>query len=34
MQHTMENEFLIVTADTFGAELVSVVDKATGAQLL
>ena len=34
MQHTMENEFLIVTADTFGAELVGVVDKATGAQLL
>lgn len=34
MRYTLENEFLAVTADSLGAELVSVVDKATGAELL
>lgn len=34
MRHTIENEFLAVTVDTLGAELVSVVDKATGAEML
>lgn len=29
MRHTIENEFLTVTVETKGAELVSVVDKAT-----
>lgn len=34
MRHTIENEFLTVTVDTKGAELVSVVDKATGAEMM
>lgn len=34
MRYTIENEFLSVTADTHGAELVSVVDKATGAEMI
>ena len=34
MRHTIENEFLTVTVETKGAELVSVVDKATGAEMM
>lgn len=34
MRHIIENEFLTVTVDTLGAELVSVVDKATGAEMM
>ncbi len=34
MRHTIENEFLTVTVDSLGAELVSVVDKATGAEMI
>ena len=34
MQHTIENEFLTVTVESKGAELVSVVDKATGAEMM
>lgn len=34
MEYTIENEFLAVTADTHGAELVSIVNKADGAQML
>lgn len=34
MRHSIENEFLIVTVDTLGAELVSVVDRATGAEMM
>ena len=34
MQYTIENEFLRLTADTHGAEAVSVVNKATGAEML
>ena len=30
MQHTIENEFLTVTVESKGAELMSVVDKDTG----
>ena len=34
MRYTLENEFLDVQAESLGAELVSVVDKATGAEML
>ena len=34
MQHTIENEFLTVTVESKGAELVSMVDKATGAEMM
>lgn len=34
MRYTLENEFLTVQAESLGAELVSVVDKATGAEML
>ena len=34
MRYTVENEFLRVEVDTLGAELASVVDKASGAQML
>lgn len=34
MRYTIENESLIVTAESKGAELVSVVDKATGAEMM
>lgn len=32
MQYTIENEYLRLTVDTHGAEAVSVVNKATGAE--
>ena len=34
MQYTIENEYLRLTVDTHGAEAVSVVNKATGAEML
>ena len=34
MRYTVENEFLRVEVDSLGAELASVVDKASGAQML
>ncbi len=34
MKHTLENEFLKVTVDSRGAELVSVVNKQTGAEMM
>lgn len=34
MQYTIENEILSLTVDTHGAEMVSLIHKATGAQLL
>ncbi len=34
MRHTMENEAIAVTVDSLGAELVSVVDRATGAEMI
>ena len=34
MQFTIENEYLRLTVDTHGAEAVSVVNKATGAEML
>lgn len=34
MRYTLENEFLTVAVESLGAELVSVVDKATGAEML
>ena len=34
MQYTIQNDHLAVTADTHGAELVSVVSKSTGTQML
>lgn len=34
MQYTIENEYLRLTVDTRGAEAVSVVNKATGAEML
>lgn len=34
MRYTVENEFLRVEVDSLGAELASVVDKATGAEML
>ena len=34
MRYTVENEFLRVEVDSLGAELASVVDKASGAEML
>lgn len=34
MQYTIENEYLRLTVDTHGAEAVSVVNKATGAEMI
>lgn len=34
MKHTLENEFLRVTVDSLGAELVSVINKETGAEMM
>ena len=34
MQYTIENEYLRLTADTHGAEAVSVISKADGAEML
>ena len=34
MRYTIENEALSVTVDSKGAELVSVVNKATGAEMM